>query len=590
MKKIQKPRLAWLWENMKGYRALYIISLIGTMIYSMMQLAVPYLSQSIIDLFLSGEEAAENLATKRDLFWRLIIAMVVFTLIRTSIVYLSCMGSEKVSQKVLYRIRTYLFDKIERQDMHFYAAYRTGDLMTRMTGDLDAVRHMIAWVIRTIVESLSLMGATVVYFLYMDWRLALCMFAIAPFIFLIIILFKNKVAPRHKALREKLAQMNTIAQENISGNRVVKAFAREKYEIEKFDECNTSYSQTNRKTALTWLTYYPYVESAANLMPVVLLLVGGIFLIKDQITMGQYVAFSSLIWAIANPMRQLGNIMNEFQRFAAASEKVMEIYYSEPEIVDKPDAIDRQERFAGKIEFKNVSFKYADGKLPILHDVSFIANPGETIAIMGETGCGKTSLIQLIPRFYEPTEGEVLVDDIPVQNMKLHQLRKNIGLATQDVLLYSDSIDGNIAFGDSHITQEEVVKFARYSAASDFIARMPEGYDTIVGERGVGLSGGQKQRISLARALAVRPSILILDDTTSAVDMETEKQIQHSLNELDFPCTKIIIAQRISTTKYADKILVLQDGRITESGTHEELIAKKGYYYQVVKLQTGEEV
>ena len=590
MKKAQNSRLEWLWENMKGYRALYVISMIGTMIYSMMQLTIPYVSQKIIDMFLSGENAAENLTVRRNLFWELIAAMVLLTLLRTTFVYLSCMGAEKVSQKVLYRIRTYLFDKIERQDMHFYAAYRTGDLMTRMTGDLDAVRHMIAWVIRSIVESLSLLGATAVYFLYMDWKLALCLFAIAPFIFLIIILFKRKVAPRHKALREKLAQMNTIAQENISGNRVVKAFAREKYEIGKFDECNTSYSQTNQKTALTWLTYYPYVESAANLMPVVLLLVGGIFLINEQISMGQYVAFSSLIWAIANPMRQLGNIMNEFQRFAAACEKVMEIYYSDPEIVDKPDAIDRPERFAGKIEFKNVSFQYSDGKLPVLHNVSFTAEPGETIAIMGETGCGKTSLIQLIPRFYEPTEGEVLVDDIPVQNMKLNQLRGNIGLATQDVLLYSDSIDGNIAFGDSHITQEQVVKFARYSAASEFIARMPEGYDTIVGERGVGLSGGQKQRISLARALAVRPSILILDDTTSAVDMETEKQIQHSLNELDFPCTKVIIAQRISTTKYADKILVLQDGHITESGTHEELIAKKGYYYQVVKLQTGEEV
>lgn len=590
MKKSQKSRLEWLWENMRGYRALYVISMIGTMTYSMMHLIIPYVSQKIIDMFLSGEHAAENLTVRRNLFWELIAAMVLLTLLRTTVVYLSCMGAESVSQKVLYRIRTYLFDKIERQDMHFYAAYRTGDLMTRMTGDLDAVRHMIAWVIRTIVESLSLLGATTVYFLYMDWRLALCLFTIAPFIFMIIILFKRKVAPRHKALREKLAQMNTIAQENISGNRVVKAFAREKYEIGKFDECNTSYSQTNQKTALTWLTYYPYVESAANLMPVVLLLVGGIFLINEQISMGQYVAFSSLIWAVANPMRQLGNIMNEFQRFAAASEKVMEIYYSEPEIVDKPDAIDRPERFAGKIEFKDVSFQYSDGKLPVLHNVSFTAEPGETIAIMGETGCGKTSLIQLIPRFYEPTAGEVLVDDIPVQNMKLNQLRKNIGLATQDVLLYSDSIDGNIAFGDSHITQEQVVKFARYSAASEFIARMPEGYDTIVGERGVGLSGGQKQRISLARALAVRPSILILDDTTSAVDMETEKQIQHSLNELDFPCTKVIIAQRISTTKCADKILVLQDGHITESGTHEELIAKKGYYYQVVQLQTGEEV
>lgn len=590
MEKKRHSKLAWLWENMKGYRAVYVLCLVGTVTYNVMHLIVPYMSQSIIDLFLSGEQAAENLATKRNLFWELIIAMVLLTFLRTAIVYLSCMGGEVVSQKALYRIRTYLFDKIERQDMHFYATYRTGDLMTRLTGDLDAVRHMIAWVIRTIVESLALMGATAVYFFYMDWRLALCLFAIAPFIFLIIILFKNKVAPRHRALREKLAEMNTISQENISGNRVVKAFAREKYEIEKFDESNTSYSQTNQKTALTWLTYYPYVESAANLMPVALLLVGGIFLIQEQITMGQYVAFSSLIWAIANPMRQLGSIMNEFQRFSAASDKVMEIYYSQPEIVDKPGAVDRPERFQGRIEFKNVSFQYADGKLPILRNVSFTAEPGETIAIMGETGCGKTSLIQLIPRFYEPTEGEVLVDGIAVQDMKLRQLRGNIGLATQDVLLYSDSIDGNIAFGDSHITPEQVVKFARYSAASDFIARMPEGYDTIVGERGVGLSGGQKQRISLARALAVRPAILILDDTTSAVDMETEKQIQHSLSELDFPCTKIIIAQRISTTKYADKILVLQDGRITESGSHEELVAKKGYYYQVVQLQTGQQI
>lgn len=590
MEKKQKSKLGWLWENMKGYRAVYVIGIMGTIVYNVMQLTVPYVTQKIVDLFLTGEDAAENLTTKRDLFFQLIIAMVLLTFLRTVIVYVVCMDVEHVSQKVLYRIRTYLFDKIECQDMKFYSTFRTGDLMTRLTGDLDAVRHMVAWVIRTIVESLSLLVATAVYFLYMDWLLALSMLAIAPFIYLIIILFKNKVAPRHKELREKLAQMNTAAQENISGNRVVKAFAREDYEIAKFNECNTEYSQTNKKTAMTWLTYYPYVESFANLMPVVLLLVGGIFIINSRITMGEYVAFSGLIWAIANPMRQLGNIMNEFQRFSAASEKVMEIYYSEPEIVDKPDAIDRQERFTGKVEFKNVSFQYADGNLPVLHNVSFVANPGETVAIMGETGCGKTSLIQLIPRFYEPTEGEVLVDDINVRDMKLRQLRKNIGLATQDVLLYSDTIDGNIAYGDSHIKPEEVVKFARYSAASEFIAKMPEGYDTIVGERGVGLSGGQKQRISLARALAVKPAILILDDTTSAVDMETEKQIQHSLSELDFPCTKIIIAQRISTTKFADKILVIQDGHITESGTHEELVAKKGYYYSLVKLQTGEEV
>lgn len=577
---------------MKGYHALYIFGILGTVLYNFMQLTVPYVSQEIVDLFLTGEHAAEHLAENRSLLYWLLAAMVILTLVRTVIVYVVCMAFEHCSQAALFRIRNFLFNKIERQDMKFYATYRTGDLMTRLTGDLDAVRHMIAWVIRSIIEAVSLVGATAVYFFIMDWRLALCLLAIAPFIFLIIVLFKNKVAPRHRALREKLSHLNTNAQENISGNRVVKAFAREDYEIEKFDRCNSDYAAANKKTALTWLSFFPYVETFANLLPVVLLLVGGLFLINGSLTMGEYVAFSGLTWAIANPMRQLGNIMNEFQRFSAASRKVMEIYYSEPSIVDAPDAIDHAERFEGRIEFKHVSFAYEDEEAegPILTDISFTAAPGETIAIMGETGCGKTSLIQLIPRFYDPYEGQVLIDGIDVRKFKLHQLRKNIGLATQDVLLYSDTIDGNIAYGDSHISQAEVARFARYSAASDFIAKMPEGYDTIVGERGVGLSGGQKQRISLARALAIKPSILILDDTTSAVDLETERQIQDSLEHLDFTCTKIIIAQRISTTKNADKILVLQDGKILESGTHRELVERGGYYAQVVKLQTGEEL
>ena len=586
----KKSKLAWLWENMKGYRAIYFIGILGTIVYNVMQLVVPHITQILVDLFLTGDDAAANLTNKRDVFFQLIIAMVLLTLLRTLIVYLVCMDVEHVSQKVLYRVRTHLFDKIERQDMQFYNTYRTGDLMTRVTGDLDAVRHMIAWVIRCIVESFALLLATMVYFFYMDWRLAIAVLAIAPFILIVIVLFRNKVAPRHKELREKLSSLNTAAQENISGNRVVKAFAREDYEIDKFDKCSVEYSKTNMKTAMTWLEYFPYIETFANLMPIVLLVVGGLFIMNGQLSMGEYVAFSSLIWAVQNPMRMLGNIMNEFQRFSAASDKVMEIYYSEPTIVDSEDAVDLPERFKGKVEFKNVSFKYEDGTLPVLHDISFVANPGETVAIMGETGCGKTSLIQLIPRFYEPNEGTVLVDDIDVNRMKLKQLRHNIGLATQDVLLYSDSIDGNIAYGDSSLTQEEVEKFAKYSAAAKFITKMPEGYDTIVGERGVGLSGGQKQRISLARALAVKPAILILDDTTSAVDMETEKEIQHSLKELDFPCTKIIIAQRISTTKFADKILIIKDGRIAEEGTHDELVAKKGYYYELVQLQTGEEV
>ena len=462
--------------------------------------------------------------------------------------------------------------------------------MTRVTGDLDAVRHNIAWVIRCIVESITLFLSAAVYFFLINVKLALCIVTIAPLIFFIVFRFRKMVAPMHASLRERLAGMNTDAQENISGNRVVRAFAREEYEKEHFDKTNQAYRDTNIKTQKVWLKFFPFVECIANALPVILLLVGGLFIINGEISVGDYVAFSLLIWAIANPMRMMGNIMNEFQRFAAASNKVMEIYYSEPEIVDRPDAVAHPERFEGRVEFDHVSFQYEDGKLPVLKDITFVAEPGETIAIIGETGCGKTSLIQMIPRFYEANSGRVLVDGLEVEKYKLTDLRKNIGLATQDVLLYSDSIEGNIAYGDSSLTQEQVEKYAKYSAASDFIHRMPEGYDTIVGERGVGLSGGQKQRISLARALAIRPSILILDDTTSAVDMETEKQIQHSLRNLDFPCTKIIIAQRISTTKFADKILVLKDGEIIESGNHRELVSAGGYYAELVKLQLGESV
>ncbi len=582
-------KIGFLWMNMKGYQARYIIALFGTVLYNIMQLIVPYFSGRIIDDFLTGAEAAYNREHNLDTFIFLVVSMVVLTITRCIIVYFVCAAFEAGSQSALYRIRNFLFNKIERQDMQFFATYRTGDLMTRVTGDLDAMRHMIAWVVRMIIQAFALVGSTLIYFFVMNWKLALCMLAIAPLLFLIVVLFKNKVGPKHVALREKLAAMNTDAQENISGNRVVKAFAREDYEIEKFEKCNREYMETNKETGQTWIKFFPAIETFANLLPFILMLVGGIFLINGELTMGEYVAFSGLTWAIAGPMRMLGDIMNEFQRFSAASEKVMEIYYSTSHVVDPEFPVEMKERLKGRVVFDHVSFEYKDEAAtgPVLHDISFTAEPGETVAIMGETGCGKTSLIQLIPRFYDPIRGSVSIDGVDVRDYKLKDLRSSIGLATQDVLLYSDTIDGNIAYGDSNMQKREVIKYAKYSQADDFIDHMPEGYDTIIGERGVGLSGGQKQRISLARALAVKPSVLILDDTTSAVDLETEKKIQDGLDNLDFDCTKIIIAQRVSTTKRADKILILKDGRIIEAGSHDELVALGGYYADVVKLQAG---
>jgi ATP-binding cassette subfamily B protein len=312
------------------------------------------------------------------------------------------------------------------------------------------------------------------------------------------------------------------------------------------------------------------------------MLAGGLLVMDGRITFGEFSAFSALIWGLSNPMRNIGIIINDIQRFFASLTKIIDVYYAQPQIVNEHKG-SATRRFKGRIEFDKVSFKYDSAT--VLDNISFTVEPGETIAIMGATGSGKTTLINLIPRFYDVSKGRVLVDGTDVRKLKLDELRTNIGVATQDVLLFSDTIDGNIAYGDPDMPEEKVTKFAKLAAADDFIRKMPEGYDTVVGERGVGLSGGQKQRIALARAMAVQPPILILDDTTSAVDNETEEHIQRSLNELEFSCTKIIIAQRVSTTAHADRILILDNGRVIEEGTHAELLANRGYYYGVFKLQ-----
>lgn len=576
-------QVRWVWSNLKGHRKLYILGLCLTVCAQVMFLTTPIFSQQIVDNFITGKDALHNLETNKNMLITLLILMVAATLLRTILQYSANMSLEVSTQSMVYKIRNNLFASIENQDMDYYDKNRTGDLMTRLTGDLDMVRHCLAWIFRTIIECIVLFSSTAIYFLIVNWKMAICLLIFTPLILIITMTFRKKVGPMYVDLRERLSQMNTAAQENISGNRVVKAFAREDYEIEKFQKKNSAYSKANKEASLMWLKFSPYIDSIAEALQIVMILVGGIFLIKDMMTMGEFIAFSGLIWTLSNPMRQFGTVINDLQRFMASAQKIIEIYYAKPTIVDRTDAVNIPKRVSGDIEFKDVCFKY--GNKEVLHNLNFKINAGETVAIMGETGSGKTSLINLIPRFYDVSHGEVLVDGVNVRMRKLKQLRSNIGMATQDVLLYSDTVDGNIAYGNTEMSEEDVHKFAQLAAADDFIKKMPDGYDTIIGERGVGLSGGQKQRISLARAMAIKPAILILDDTTSAVDMETEKHIQNSLENLDFDCTKIIIAQRISSTKDADKIIILENGKITDIGTHNELVNKKGYYQDVYTLQ-----
>ena len=579
-------QLKWLWVNMKESRAAYIAALMLSIACNGLYITAPYFQSRIIDTFISNENAAANLQSHRDLLIWLIVGMIGFTFLRTCMQYACNMYYEKASQGMIYKIRTHLFRKIENQDMDFYDRYRTGDLMTRLTGDLDMVRHMVSWVIKGCVESIALFLASMIYFFTIDWRTALCILAMTPVIFFVTRLFSRHAGPAYRKVRETSSALNTAAQENISGNRVVKAFAKEDYEIEKFRMRDEEYRSSNIKAAMVWLKYHPIIDVAAGALSVILLLCGGYFMIQQHLTMGQYVAISGLLWAVSNPMRNMGNYVNDFHRFMASASKVIEIYYEAPRIVDRVDAEDTEEKLRGEVEFKNVTFSIGDKK--ILDNISFHIKPGETVVIMGETGSGKTSLINLIPRFFDCDKGEVLVDGLNVRMHKLHTLRSSIGIATQDVLLYSDTIDSNIAYGDSELEEEYVRRCAELAAASDFIEKLPMKYDTIVGERGVGLSGGQKQRISLARAIAIKPKVLILDDTTSAVDMETEHYIQQSLGGgLDFECTKIIIAQRISSSKNADKIIILQDGKIADMGTHDELIRREGYYKQIYELQSG---
>ena len=570
--------LKWFSGFLKKYRLAIVIGLVLMTVIVACAIVNPYISGMIVDDVIQGGAY--------DLLPKLIGIMLAVTAVRAILRYATQMMFETCSQGVLYRMRDAVYRKLLQEDFAFYNRNRTGDLMSRQTGDMDAIRHFVAFVIYTVYENILMFIFALVLIFMVNVKLALCMMAVLPFCLFTTYLQSKHVKPRFHECRQSFSSLNAFVQENISGNRVVKAFAKEEYEKEKCEKENDKYREAELGAASIWCRFVPIFELLSNLLMVVLILYGGYQVICGEMTLGNLVTVNGYLWMLSNPLRFAGWWVNDVQRFITSVEKIYDTYSKEPDVKKPKKGIKRKE-MQGNIEFRNVSYE-VEGE-DIIHNISFSVEKGQTVGILGSTGAGKSTIMNLLCRFYDVTEGEVLVDGIDVKNWDLHDLRDNIGMAMQDVFLFSDTIEGNIAYGKPDCTFEEVKEAAVMSDANLFIKAMPDGYQTIVGERGVGLSGGQKQRISLARALLKKPSILILDDTTSAVDMETESYIQEQLKKLGRKHTVFVIAYRISSIKDADVIFVMDEGRIVERGNHESLLKQNGYYATVYKHQNGME-
>lgn len=569
--------IRWFLSFLKKYRVRMIVGLILVFITSLLVLINPQISGMIVDEVIEGQHY-EKLGI-------LLLIMIGVTLVRSLLRFTFLMCFESSSQGLVYDMREEAYRKLMKEDFNFFNKNRTGDLMSRQTGDMDAVRHMVSHVIYFSFENILVFLMALVMIFSVNVKMALCMLIVLPFTLAVTLSQRRHIKPAFDRVRDCFSSLNAFAQETIAGNRVVKAFAKEDYELEKFDRENDGYRDAQLNAASIWMKYIPMFEILSQCLTIILMIMGGFMVIDGEMTIGNMVTVNGYLWMLNSPLRQAGWIINDLQRFLTAIEKIYKVYTTEPDI-KQPEHVVEKRKLKGSVTFDHVNYYTNDDT--VLKDISFHVEPGQTVGIIGATGSGKSSLVNLICRFYDVNQGSVLVDDIDVRNLDLQTLRGNIGIAMQDVFLFSDTIEGNIAYGNPDCTFEQVQAAAKIANADEFIREMPEGYDTIIGERGVGLSGGQKQRISLARAILKDPSIIILDDTTSAIDMETESMIQNELKKISDERTVFIIAHRISSIIHADQILVLDNGRLVERGTHEQLLAKKGYYSTVFHHQYGE--
>jgi len=566
------------------HRRLAVLAYGSLLVATAAQLMVPQLVRIIIDSFVSGVQGTTNQSAAVQTLLGAMVAIVVFSVVRALFAFGQQYNAERISQNVAFDIRNQLFAKIQRLSFSYLDRHQTGQLMIRATDDVEKVRMFIGQGLVMALQSFILLIATLLVLWFSNHGLTLVILPILPIAFAVFFIFGAIAQPLFMAVQMRLSALNTVVQENVAGLKVVRAFVREPYEEARFARSADAVLDQQLKVGRTFSFLFPVIFLIANLGQAAVLYFGGRQIIDGTLTVGEWQKFSLYLAYVFMPMGQLGFIINLMSQASASAQRIFEILDTRSEIEDKPGAVELGQ-LNGHVAFKNVTFRYFKGGDAVLSDVSFEVQPGQTVALLGATGSGKTTIINLLPRFYDVSEGRVLIDGHDVRDVTIESLRGQIGIVLQETTLFSGTIRANIAYGRPDAGLDEVIAVARAAAAHDFIVDFPLGYETPVGERGSTLSGGQKQRIAIARALLMNPRVLILDDSTSSVDVATEGQIQAALDQLMRGRTSFVIAQRISTVRNADQIIVLDKGSIAARGTHEELLETSEIYADIYSSQ-----
>lgn len=569
---------------LRPYRWLAGGAFVSTLVVTGLNLVAPQLFRRLIDDGIEARSWNEILLATSGLLG--------VAVLRGLFNFTNAYWSEMASQGIAYDLRNAIFRKLETLSFSYHDGNQTGQLMTRATSDVEGVRTFFArGVLQMISAGLMFLGSITIL-LVTDWRLALASLTIIPGIIWIFAKLFRYLVPLFDEVQANLGVLNNILQENIAGVRVVKAFAGEQREYGRYTQQNQVLYNKNVTVINTFSIGFPTVFLLSNIGTLIVVWFGGNRVISQALSLGDLIAFNSYLAYLLQPIFQLGVVSQMLARASASGKRIFEVLDAQNEIVEKPDAAVLPAGTPGRIVFENVHFQYMGGEEEVLNDVSFEIPPGQTVALIGSTGSGKSSIVNLIPRFYEPVQGRILIDGKDVRDVTLDSLRRRVAMVLQDIRLVRDTVADNIRYGMPEAPDREVERAARIAQAHDFITQLPQGYETAVGERGAGLSGGQRQRIAIARTLLMRPSILILDDATSAVDAETEAQFQKALGDMikQNRVTTIIIAQRISTVRHADLILVIDQGRVAAQGTHEELMTESPIYAEIVHSQLEHDV